>query len=426
MDTNQLLARRADEFQELCEREFRDGDGLLMCIHESGRALEETDLDEYSYNRPPYAGNGRALWWWRYENTNWALGEYLTAQANRARAGQAAGIRAGREMLQLLFEIYFKHARLIERGLIGKPIVEPGGFAAYNVATETNHDQMYSIFTGLWDYHPFARPHEQRKIEQMIIEIADFYRVRNYAMAVRGRVGTFPDHSAHGNKPMLFLLMAHRFAPHAGFYQEYLRWFEMNRQNPAVNATCLTHLYWSSATGKISGDGEFYYQGVWNMYIDVVARLTKLDSVHRDMFRSHLRLWWEETEPFLREDGRINWSLFVTPETRRWREIRPDEVEELRGPYSCWWGAPVLFSGQWAATIPVSILEHAPEMRARLLPPLLNILEKTDREHLKWCWTMDGFKHPKNIRVGKHAILPPVMWLYAYWRARAMGLINAL
>src|SRR5687768_16814986 len=111
MTTAQLLHRRAQEFQKLADGPFRDGDGLLMCIHESGRALEESDLDEQSYNRPPYAGRGRALWWWRYENTNWALGEYLTVQANRARCGEAGGIAAGRDMLHLLFDIYFNHTR---------------------------------------------------------------------------------------------------------------------------------------------------------------------------------------------------------------------------------------------------------------------------------------------------------------------------
>lgn len=425
MSTLKLLRQRAEEFQALSDGVFRDSAGLPMCIHESGRALEEDDLDADSYNRPPYAGDGRALWWWRYENTNWAIGEYLTAQGNRARAGESGGIAAGREMLHLLFDIYFNHSRHIETGLIGKPIVEPGGFDAYDVATETNHDQMYSIFTGLWSYHPFARPEEQRKIEQMIVEIADFYRRRGYQMLTRGRVATYPHNSAHSNKPMLFLLMAHRFAPQAGFYEEYLRWFEMSRRDARVNATCLTHLYWSSAAGHTKGDQEFYYQGTWNMYIDVMAHLAELDPVHRETFRSHLRLWWEETEPLLREDGRITWSMMVTPETRKWRPIEQGDVAALRGPYSCWYGAPVLFSGLWAASIPVNILEHAPEMRGRLMPHLLNILEKTDYESLRWCWPMEGFELPSNIRIGNRSLFPPLMWLYAYWRARAIGLLEA-
>jgi hypothetical protein len=418
------LADRAEEFQRLADTTFRDGDGLLTCAHESGRALEERDLDAHAYNRPPYAGQGRALWWWRYEMTNWAMGEYLTAQANRARCGETGGIAAGRDMLHLLFDIYFNHSRKLEAGLIGKPIVEPGGMRAYDVGIETNHDQMYSIFTGLWDYHAFARSEEQRKIEQMVVEIADFYRRRGYYMQTRGRMATGPTHSVHGNKPMMFLLMAHRFAPSAGFYDEYLRWFEMQRHNPAVNATCLPQLYYMTVTGQAKGDAEVYYQGVWNMYIDIVARLAEMDAEHRPTFRTHLRQWWDETEPLITDDGRIRWSMFVTPETRKWRMIRPDEVKALRGPYSCWWGAPVLFSGQWAATIPVNILEHAPEMADRLRPALIKLLDRTDRSRLNWCWPIEGYELPANIRPGTYTTLPPVMWLYAYWRARAAGLLE--
>lgn len=410
-------------FQAQCDGIFRDAQGLLTCVHVDDRPLRADDLDDRAYNRPPYAGMGSALAWWRYEMTNIFMGQYLIAQAQRARCGDAGGLAAGRAMLGLLFDIYYGASRRIETGMFGKPIIGDGGMDAYANATETNADQMVCIVTGLSEFHPYARPDEQRRIEQMVVEIADLYRRHQYRMETRGRMAVAPDHAVHGNKPMLFMLLAHHFAPELGFYDEYLQWFEMHRRNPAVNATCMTYLQWLSASGQSRGDDEVYAQGVWNLYIDMIARLARMDPLRRPMFATRLRQWWLETAPFLREDGKVQWSMMVRPETRRWRPMSSGEIE--RGPYSCWWGAPVLFSGQWAATVPVSVAEHCPDMADGLRAVLLDLLRKTDEDGLAFCYAMDeSTPVPANVAPGLVCKLPPVMWLDAYWRGRANGMIR--
>jgi hypothetical protein len=420
-----MLQARAEEFQKLLDGPFRDADGLLMmAIHESGRALREGDVTEQDYNRPPYLNRGSSLTWHRYENTNWMMGVYLAAQAHRAIAGDAGGVEAGRAMLGLLFDIYFNHTRKIETGLFGKPIVGEGGKATYEVASETNSDQLYGILAGLWDFHPLAHADERRKIELMIVEIADFFRRRNYRMCVRGRSAEGPNHAVHASKPMLYQLMAHRFAPSMGFHEEYLRWFEMNRHDPTINATCLSYLHWMSACGKTRGDEEVYWAGIWTTFIDVIARLSELDPDRRELFRTRLRDWWEETEPMLMDDGSVCVSMMVTPETRKWRPIRPGEIE--RGPYSCFWGAPVYFSGQWAAPIAVNLLENCPGMTDRVRPWLIKLLGKCDREGLRAIRLMSGYELPKNLTAMSKQLGAPVLWLYAYWRARANGLLSKM
>lgn len=417
------LADRAELFQQQCDTMFRDADGLLTCIHTDGRALVASDLDKHAYNRPPHAGRGTALAWWRYEMTNIFMGQYLGAQSARARCGDAAGIAAGRAMCEVVLNLYFDHTRHIAVGMFGKPILGDGGLSTYAQAGEMNHDQVLPILTGLCDFYPFCWPREQRRIEKMVVEVAMFFRRHQYRMETRGRIATQPEHAVHGNKPMLFMLLAHRFAPEAGFYDEYLRWFEMARHSPAVNATCMTWLHWQSATGRQHGDDEVYAQGIWNMYIDAVAQLARHDATRRDVFRTRLRQWWAESLPMIRDDGRVQWSMMVRPETRRWRPMQAGEIE--RGPYSCWWGAPVLFSGQWAATVPVSVFEHCPEMAEVLRPVLLNVLRQTTENDLAFCMPdgPDGVV-PANLKPGLITKLPPVMWLDAYWRAKATGLIE--
>lgn len=418
-----MLLNRASEFQKLLDGAFRDRDGLLMMsIHESGRALRAEDLSDADYNRPPYANRGSTLSWHRYENTNWMMGLYLAAQAHRVIAGDPGGVESGRAMLSLLLDIYFNHTRKIEPGLLGKPIVCDGGMASYGQANETNADQMSGILAGLWDFYPFAAVQDRRKIEQMIVEIADFFRRRNYRMQVRGRSAEGPNHAVHASKPMLYMLMAHRFAPSAGFHKEYLRWFEMNRRDPTINATCLSYLHWMSVCGKTRGDEEFYWAGIWNTFIDVIARLSELDPDRSPMFRTRLRDWWDETEPMLTDEGKVCISMMVTPETRKWRPIKPGEIE--RGPYSCFWGAPVLFSGQWAAPIAMNLLEQCPEVNQRVAPWLVKLLSKTDREALHAIHLMPGHELPRNLKGMSKQLGAPVMWIYAYWRARANGLLS--
>lgn len=419
-----MLLARAAEFQKLLDGPFRDDDGLLMMsIHESGRALREGDVTDEDYNRPPYFNRGSALSWHRYENTNWLMGLYLAAQAQRALAGDAGGITAGRGMLRLLFDIYFNHTRKIEPGLLGKPIVGPGGLGSYDQANETNADQMYGILSGLWDFYPFAWAEERRQIEQMVVEIADYFRRRNYRMQVRGRSAEGPNHAVHASKPMLYMLMADRFAPEEGFYDEYLGWFEMNRLDPSINSTCLSLLHWMSVCGKTNGDTEVYYGGIWTTFIDVITRLAELDPRRRDMYRTRLRQWWDETEPMLTDDGRVMVSMMVRPETRKWRSIRPGETE--RGPYSCFWAAPVYFSGQWAAPIAENVLEQCPDLAPRVEPWLVKLLKTTDRTALSAITLMPGHEMPRNLRGMSHQLGAPALWIYAYWRARANGLLSA-
>jgi hypothetical protein len=115
------------------------------------------------------------------------------------------------------------------------------------------------------------------------------------------------------------------------------------------------------------------------------------------MFRTRVGDWWEETEPMLTHEGRVHVSMMVTPETRRWRTINRNEIE--RGPYSCFWGAPALFSGQWAAPIAENVIEQCPAMADRVRPWLLELLEKTDQPGLRALWAMPGHELPRNLPV---------------------------
>jgi hypothetical protein len=115
--------------------------------------------------------------------------------------------------------------------------------------------------------------------------------------------------------------------------------------------------------------------------------------------------------------------MMVTPETRRWRPIRPNEIS--RGPYSCYYGAPIYFSGQWAVTEAVNVLEHHPRAGERVKPWLMKILRAVDVQGLRALWLMPGHELPDNLRGFTRQIGAPVMWLYAYWRGRAAGIIGA-
>ena len=161
---------------------------------------------------------------------------------------------------------------------------------------------------------------------------------------------------------------------------------------------------------------------MWTDTIDTVALLVELDPRRRWLYLTRLAEWWEETEPLLTDDGRVTWSMMVTPETRVWRPMRPGEIK--RGPYSCWWGAPVLFSGQAAAPAVAHIAEACPALRERAIPWLHRLLEATTRDRLHWCGAMPGSELPENLNALSHELYSPCAWLYAYWRARAAGLVD--
>lgn len=181
------IPRKVELIQELYERVAFSPSGIMYSMMRMdaesirpftaadfvGKIWKDADVGSMKLDGP-----------WDYlhgENSITASGLFLTAQSFRY---QATGSRAAREQARRAFRsldlIYRMGERAGKPGWMGKPY-------GFRPSVQTSGDQYLDACWGLWTYHKIADADERRRIEEMLISFADYWRGVKYVLNYFGR-----------------------------------------------------------------------------------------------------------------------------------------------------------------------------------------------------------------------------------------------
>ena len=157
--------------------------------------------------------------WLHCENSITNSGNYLAAQSYRlqvedsdeAKEQTAKAFRS----LELIYQMGVDAGK---PGWMGKPY----GFRPSN---QTSPDQYGDACWGLYAYHAVAPPDDQRKIVQMIVSFADYWRGEDYIIHYFGATWPMRDGGDYANAILMLInVLAYHFTKNV-LYQQEAEWF---------------------------------------------------------------------------------------------------------------------------------------------------------------------------------------------------------
>ncbi|MBM3264041.1 MAG: hypothetical protein FJY97_11535 [candidate division Zixibacteria bacterium] len=219
------LHKKAERIQTLYERVAFSPSGILYSMQRFAdgeiRPFQPSDFDgAFAIN--PSVGQLDIEGPWDYlhgENSITTSGIYLAAQAYRIQvedspAAQEQAERAFRS-LELIFEMGVA---------AGKPgwMNKPYGFRPSN---QTSPDQYSDACWGLFTYYKVAPPTRRRRIEEMIIAFADYWRGVDYTLTYFGKSWSLREETGYSNATTLLIqTLANRFTGDPAYLLE-AEWF---------------------------------------------------------------------------------------------------------------------------------------------------------------------------------------------------------
>src|SRR5690606_13341181 len=104
------------------------------------------------------------------ENSTFTSGFYLAAQTYRYLAtGSKDAFKQAQKAFQSLDLIYRMGEAAGPPGFMGKPY-------GFKPSAQTSGDQYVGACWGLFSYHGIASPEDRKRIEQMLISFADYWK----------------------------------------------------------------------------------------------------------------------------------------------------------------------------------------------------------------------------------------------------------
>ncbi len=129
-----------------------------------------------------------------YEDSLMAMGEYASAQMTKFRVtGDRQAFKVASEMIKAIMAVYREGSKY-EAGYLPKP---HGGLKKAAYSHEISPDQYIKCVVALWDWRQYAAPEEKQEIEDAMVEMADYFRNRNYMHNYRDRTIVSKDSRPH-------------------------------------------------------------------------------------------------------------------------------------------------------------------------------------------------------------------------------------
>lgn len=230
------LAEVEATVQQVIERVFRDGDGILRSgvwgkTMKPMRPEDVHDLPDGSSEFLTRSAMPQRMksTWHNYENAEQASGKYLMGLSEKHRATGDPRVRdLAWRTVDAIVTIWNNAARHpYGRGWLPKPY---GGIHDLDDIYECSADQYADVTFGLYDYYlHLADADEKKLIQEVILSFADWWHDRDYAGAYLG-MGIWWKRLKYPHPTGYFLFLnalAYAWNPCRKFQQGYETWLEI-------------------------------------------------------------------------------------------------------------------------------------------------------------------------------------------------------
>ncbi len=370
-------------------------DRLLRFFHDPETGLIFSNLDRNTLKPPapelfaearnayPVPGFSMADIY-RHENFGMCTGGYICSEVLRfRRSGEEGVLRWAVEAFEALYRIYRMGMRL-GAGFFPKPY---GG----RFSPETSTDQVLYACVAMEALHPVAPPPVQRRIEEMMVALVDFWRRRDY------RYHYFNAFGDDWQWPLVrfpsLLLLAWQFSGREELLREYERLLPLTTEpeHDLLNrkrAGRIPLLEWERRNHGYMLFAASDRTTMDTMQFDILLRRDPGNAL-APAWRNNLEIMWREGAPALAPDGKCYGIFSVDFTTGATRRIPPGETESGRPVHGAasGWSTMIVRAG-------MQIAAHLPHLAGEILPAVRNVLAKLDFEELSY------FDEPERFDAG--------------------------
>lgn len=376
------------------------------------------------------------------ENSISASGLYLAAQSFRWQVTHSKNALAqARKAFHSLDLIY----RMGEQA--GKPgwMCKPYGFRP---SVQTSGDQYLDACWGLWTYHGIASVEERRRIEEMFIHFADYWRSADYVLSYFG--SHWDQKGETGAYNAIYAMInacAYSFSKNPVHLQEFEKWMakatwtkttplETLRENvlrqikEKGKAEVVPYSAAFSLAKNVLQPGEcLCWETVIHAKFVAVAADLILQSKTSDLsgqLAKILERWWGEWKYGVGEDLLPYYWFAVDLVKDIWRplpttKLPPREQWLFGDPFTSYlsqvrWNEPLARF----AVVSAIAAKHCPESKARMKELGRRILASVDDAHLHWLVDLDGKQLLPEISYYGQCLSSevPGSFLATYWKGR--------
>jgi len=384
---------------------------------------------------------------WDYlhgENAITASGLYLAAQAYRLKVG------AEPEAVDEAARAFHSLERIFEMGVqAGMPgwMCKPYGFRPSN---QTSPDQYLHACWGLYTYHAVAPSAHRRRIEDMIIAFADFWRHADYVLTYFGNHWDQKNEPGYSNATMMLVnVLAYHFSGDP-VYRCETEWFREHQywmQRSGVEELRRQYAEQWRASGRVDavpsgmpwvtpllqpGETLLWEQACLCEFAAVAA-----DVIHQlqpdllgDSLPGLMAQWWRQGQYGIGDDLLPYYWFALDLVHDTWRPLPSTEL----APREQWaFGDPLMGAVsqvRWcdplARAMAASVIaqRHVPAMAEQIRAQATRLMDGTDATRLHWIVDPDGRQLLPEISYYGQCLSSevPATFLAAYWRGRLEGL----
>ncbi|MHB9129638.1 MAG: hypothetical protein ACYDBB_00930 [Armatimonadota bacterium] len=384
---------------------------------------------------------------WDYlhgENSITTSGLYLAAQAYRIKAGGGAAAmdQAARAFhsLELIYELGVR---------AGTPgwMCKPYGFRLSN---QTSADQYLDACWGLYTYYAVAPPAHRRRIEEMVVAFADYWRTVDYTLTYFGNVWSQKEEPSYPNAVMMLInVLAYHFTGNP-VYRREAEWFRDRQfwmeRNGAEEFRRQAEAQWTE-TGQIEavtswmpwvtpqlkpGEVLFWENAGLCKYVVVAAEI--IQELQPDLLGDHLsslmEKWWRHGQYGIGEDALPYYWYALDLRNDTWRPLAatdplPREDWPFGDPFMSYI-SEVRWCDPLARALSTSVIaqRHAPAIADAARAQAQRLLAQVDATRLHWMVDPDGRQLLSELGYYGQCLSSevPATFLAAYWRGRVDGL----
>ncbi len=435
------IAEKAEIVQRFYEQAAFHPSGIMYSMqrmdHESVRPFTPADLEgQYFFSFDKWRLKPDGPWDYLHnENSITTSGIYLAAQSYRfqASADEAARREAGRafQSLNLIYELGERDGR---PGWMGKPY-------SWRVSDETSPDQYLDASWGLSAYHPIASAAERRRIEEMFVGFADYWRRVDYTITYFGHPGDLKPRTDDNNLFLIMLnAMAWRFTRSKPYLDEAKRFCGIGTWHKETNIDIIkrsrlkseTHQHLDTVFKDYIRPGETicWEANIHNKFTVTAIEniLTAAPELIENVAQEAISRWWEIWRYGVGEDFMPYYWYAVDVQKDTWRPLPKTPVT------APWWlddrFCNYLSQVRWMEPLArfmytsVVAARHAPAVAADARKLCLRIMEKIDAQRLRWMVDLDGQQLLPELAYMGGVLSSEVApsFLAAYWRGRCENL----
>ncbi|MBO9599088.1 MAG: hypothetical protein J7559_14875 [Cohnella sp.] len=374
------------------------------------------------------------------ENSITTSGIYLASQVYRYQATKSdeALVQAGKAFhsLELIYRMGEQDGR---PGWMGKPY-------GFRLSDQTSGDQYLDAAWGLFLYHGIASDPQKRRIEEMIINFADYWRQIDYKIVYFTSSRNYKEDRHAFNLIVLVLnILAHHFSNNpiylreVDFFWSRARWHEENNQDawknkvlhkePIGNREETIRSFNRLLEGQLR-HGEYlcWESTIHSKFVAVAAELIAIvdNELIHDRLQQTLERWWSIWSLGIGEDMLPYYYFIFNALDDTWRpaprtSLLPEGDQPLGDPFFSYcsqvrWMEPL---SRFMTTSLIAAL-HAPGIAAEAKQLAIKLMASVDEIRIRWMYDPDGSQLIPELDYMNDVLSSemPATYLATFWRGR--------